>query len=173
MKIGFVVNDIATEQAGYTTIRLAMAGDWKGAAAANSAIVEAFPEDVEAINRLGKALTELGQTKKAVEAYERALVDLREVVTEEEGPDIRESMMEERRTWFTNQLSAGVFPEDLKEFYKTKVRANRYCRPLLLLRAFQPLLPPVSVALDKRLHRGSSSCASTCSLLWRQIGQPP
>jgi hypothetical protein len=54
-------------------IRLAMAGDWKGAAAANSAILDDFADDVEAANRLGKALTELGRTKKAIEAYQRAL----------------------------------------------------------------------------------------------------
>ena len=54
-------------------IRFAMAGDWKGAAAANSAILEGFPDDVEAANRLGKAQTELGHTKKAIEAYQRAL----------------------------------------------------------------------------------------------------
>jgi tetratricopeptide (TPR) repeat protein len=54
-------------------IRLAMAGDWKGAAVANSAILDGFPEDVEAANRLGKALTELGKPKKAIEAYQRAL----------------------------------------------------------------------------------------------------
>jgi tetratricopeptide (TPR) repeat protein len=54
-------------------IRLAMAGDWKAAAATNSAILEAFPDEVEAANRLGKALTELGQPKKAIEAYQRAL----------------------------------------------------------------------------------------------------
>lgn len=54
-------------------IRLAIAGDWKGAAAANSAILEDFDDDVEAANRLGKALTELGRPKKAIEAYQRAL----------------------------------------------------------------------------------------------------
>ena len=54
-------------------IRLAVAGDWKRAAAANSAILDDFADDVEAANRLGKALTELGQTKKAIEAYQRAL----------------------------------------------------------------------------------------------------
>lgn len=54
-------------------IRLAVAGDWKAAATTNSAILEDFPDDVEAANRLGKALTELGQPKKAIKAYQRAL----------------------------------------------------------------------------------------------------
>ncbi|MDA0351661.1 MAG: tetratricopeptide repeat protein [Chloroflexi bacterium] len=55
------------------SIRMAVAGDWKGAAAANSAILDDFPDDIEAANRLGKALTELGQPKKAIDAYQRAL----------------------------------------------------------------------------------------------------
>ncbi len=54
-------------------LRLAVAGDWKGAAAANAAILEDFPGEVEAANRLGKAWTELGRPKKAIEAYQRAL----------------------------------------------------------------------------------------------------
>jgi tetratricopeptide (TPR) repeat protein len=54
-------------------IRLAVATDWKGAAAANQAILDDFPDDVEAANRLGKALTELGHSRKAIEAYQRAL----------------------------------------------------------------------------------------------------
>ena len=54
-------------------IRLAMAGDWKAAAAANEALLTDLDDDVEAANRLGKAYTELGQPKKAIKAYERAL----------------------------------------------------------------------------------------------------
>jgi len=54
-------------------IRLAVAGDWKRAAEANGAILDLFPDDVEAANRLGKAYTELGQPKKAIQAYQRTL----------------------------------------------------------------------------------------------------
>jgi hypothetical protein len=54
-------------------IRLAMAGDWKAAEAANLTVLDSFPDDVEAANRLGKALTELGKPKQAIEAYQRAL----------------------------------------------------------------------------------------------------
>jgi tetratricopeptide (TPR) repeat protein len=54
-------------------IRLAMQGRWQEAVEANRAILDLFPNDVDAWNRLGKALSELGQNREAVEAYERAL----------------------------------------------------------------------------------------------------
>ena len=42
-------------------IQLAMQGQWQEAAAVNRAIIAVFPNDVDAYNRLGKALTELGR----------------------------------------------------------------------------------------------------------------
>ena len=42
-------------------IALAMQGRWEEAVAANRAILELFPEDVDAYNRLGSALMELGE----------------------------------------------------------------------------------------------------------------
>lgn len=54
-------------------IELAMEGRWEEAVVANRAVVEIFPNDVNAYNRLGKALTELGQYDEAMEAYNKAL----------------------------------------------------------------------------------------------------
>ncbi len=54
-------------------IELAMQGRWEEAVVANQAVVEIFPNDVNAFNRLGKALTELGQYDEAMEAYNKAL----------------------------------------------------------------------------------------------------
>lgn len=54
-------------------IQLAMQGQWQEAAAVNRAIIAVFPNDVDAYNRLGKALTELGQYSEAREAYGKAL----------------------------------------------------------------------------------------------------
>ncbi len=54
-------------------IELAMQGRWEEAVVANQAVVEIFPNDVNAYNRLGKALTELGQYDEAMEAYNKAL----------------------------------------------------------------------------------------------------
>jgi tetratricopeptide (TPR) repeat protein len=54
-------------------IALAVASRWDEAAALNREIVENFPRDVEAHNRLGKALSELGQYKGAKDAFRQAL----------------------------------------------------------------------------------------------------
>merc|ERR1712070_1057640 len=54
------------------------------------------------------------------EAYAKALKDLRVVVTEEEGPLMREQMMEERRNWFTDVMVEGHFPENLDGYYAMK-----------------------------------------------------
>jgi len=54
-------------------IDLALQGKWEEAEAANRDIIERFPSDVEAYNRLGRALTELGDFKGAKEAYLKAL----------------------------------------------------------------------------------------------------
>ena len=54
-------------------IQLAMQGQRQQAAAVNRAIIAVFPNDVDAYNRLGKALTELGRYSEAREAYGKAL----------------------------------------------------------------------------------------------------
>ena len=52
-------------------IDLAMQGRWREAIAANRAILEDFPNDVEAWNRLGRAHMELGEYQPSREAYRR------------------------------------------------------------------------------------------------------
>jgi hypothetical protein len=54
-------------------INLAMEGRWEESIAVNKGIIENFPNDVDAHNRLGKAYMELGQYSKARDAYNRAL----------------------------------------------------------------------------------------------------
>ncbi|MCK4722473.1 MAG: tetratricopeptide repeat protein [Dehalococcoidia bacterium] len=54
-------------------IELAMQGRWEEAVAANNSVIEIFPNDINAYNRLGKALTELGRYDDAMEAYSQAL----------------------------------------------------------------------------------------------------
>jgi Tetratricopeptide repeat len=54
-------------------IQMALQGQWDDAVQLNQQIIGAFPTDVDAYNRLGKALTELGRYGDAREAYEQAL----------------------------------------------------------------------------------------------------
>jgi hypothetical protein len=54
-------------------IKLAMESRWDEAVQENRAILALFPKDVDAHNRLGKALTELGRYAEGRDAYRRAL----------------------------------------------------------------------------------------------------
>ena len=61
-------NPIATKSKndpGKKAISLALNGEWAEAAELNRAILEKSPDDVEAMNRLGKSLMELGQYSEA------------------------------------------------------------------------------------------------------------
>jgi len=54
-------------------IDLAMQGRWREAVAANKFIIENFPRDVDAYNRLGRAYMELGEYSQAKESYQQAV----------------------------------------------------------------------------------------------------
>ena len=54
-------------------IALAMESRWEEALSANRSILEEFPDDVEAWNRLGKALGELGRYSEARQAFQKTL----------------------------------------------------------------------------------------------------
>ena len=54
-------------------VALAMHGRWEQAATMNRSIVRDFPDDLEAYNRLGKALSELGRNRDAKAAFESVL----------------------------------------------------------------------------------------------------
>ena len=54
-------------------ITLALASRWEEAVALNRELIGNFPRDVEAYNRLGKALSELGQYKEAKDAFRQTL----------------------------------------------------------------------------------------------------
>lgn len=60
---------LLTEQA----IELALGSRWEEAAAINQRLLETFPRDLSALNRLGKALSELGDYTGATRAYTDAL----------------------------------------------------------------------------------------------------
>ncbi|MFC2017560.1 tetratricopeptide repeat protein [Chloroflexota bacterium] len=54
-------------------IDLAMQGRWSEAVAVNKSLIESFPSDIDAYNRLGRAYMELGEYFQATEAYSRAI----------------------------------------------------------------------------------------------------
>ncbi|MBI4235948.1 MAG: tetratricopeptide repeat protein, partial [Chloroflexi bacterium] len=54
-------------------IALALRNQWAEAAEVNRALLEMTPDDVEALNRLVKALLELGRYAEAREALEKVL----------------------------------------------------------------------------------------------------
>jgi len=55
-------------------IALAMENHWEAAVAANKHILSVAPDDVGALNRLGRASMEMGQYEDARDAYARTLV---------------------------------------------------------------------------------------------------
>lgn len=61
------------QQRSKQAIALAMQGQWREAIAVNKVIIESFPNDVEAYNRLGRAYMEVGEYSQAREAYQRAM----------------------------------------------------------------------------------------------------
>ena len=61
------------KQQAEVAIQLALEGRWDEAANLNKSIIDVFPTDVDAYNRLGKAMTEIGRYGEAREAYQKAL----------------------------------------------------------------------------------------------------
>lgn len=54
-------------------IKAALRGDWETAVELNLEILTQFPGNIAALNRLGRAYTELGQKEAAKDAYEQVL----------------------------------------------------------------------------------------------------
>jgi tetratricopeptide (TPR) repeat protein len=54
-------------------VALAMNSRWEEAVGMNRSIAQEFPKDLEAFNRMGKALSELGRNREAKEAFQSAL----------------------------------------------------------------------------------------------------
>lgn len=53
--------------------------------------------------------------------YEQALDDLKEIIVDEEGPEKRDELREERTLWVTDQIAQEKFPDNLDEFYAAKL----------------------------------------------------
>jgi len=59
-------------QASKHAIALALEGRWSEAVDSNKVILESFPDDIDTLNRMGRALLELGEYAEAGKAYARA-----------------------------------------------------------------------------------------------------
>ena len=60
-------------KASQEAIALAMQSRWQEAVTINQSIIELFPTDIDAYNRLGRAFMELGEFRKAKDAYSHAI----------------------------------------------------------------------------------------------------
>jgi hypothetical protein len=60
-------------KASQDAISLAMQSRWQEAVTVNQSIIDLFPTDIDAYNRLGRAFMELGEFAKAKEAYSQGL----------------------------------------------------------------------------------------------------
>lgn len=96
--------DRLKRKASQEAIALAMQSRWQEAVAVNQSIVESFPTDIDAYNRLGRAFIELGDFARAKEAYGRALeLDSNNVIAERNLhrlsllPEYQMPVKEERR----------------------------------------------------------------------------
>lgn len=80
-------------------IGYALGRRWDLAADENRSLLADFPDDIEAANRLGKALTELGELDDAAEAYRRSLkIDASNVIARRNLTRIEEMQAEAGKT---------------------------------------------------------------------------
>ena len=54
------------------------------------------------------------------EIYEKSLDEMKVLILDEEGPEQREQLREERTLWITDQIAQDKFPEDLEGYYESK-----------------------------------------------------
>lgn len=69
----YQIREELRKQWGNRAVEMALMGRWDDAVQANLQILDLFPDDAQARNRLGKAYYELGRLEDAVAAYEQSL----------------------------------------------------------------------------------------------------
>lgn len=104
--------------------RLAVQGKWEQAVEANRKILEQLQRDVEAYNRLGRALLELGRLDEAFEAYHTALsIDPTNVIAQRSITRIDQIRQEMQATAEAarpgGRVRASVFVEEAGKTYVT------------------------------------------------------
>ena len=107
-------------------IQLALQGRWDEAARLNRSIIDIFPTDVDAFNRLGKALTELGRYAEARDAYSKALeIDALNSIARKNLSRLATLGEEAAPRQATQKLSPDMFIEEMgKTGVTTLMRPN-------------------------------------------------
>ena len=94
-------------------VKLAMENRWEEAANVNRSIIELFSGDVDAYNRLGKALTELGRYAEARETYRKALdLDPMNRIAEKNLERLSHVTVKEAKDKARKQLDPRLFIEE-------------------------------------------------------------
>lgn len=150
-------------------VSLAMQNRWEEAAAINRRILEQFPNDVDAYNRLGRALMELGRYSEAREAYGKSVerdphntiakknLSRLSLLTEEAGQKAREQV--DPRLFIAETGKTGVTalvrPAAREVFAKMAVGDKVYLQPeggvLTVRNASNEFLGQVETKLGLRL----------------------
>lgn len=92
-------------------VKLAVSNRWEEAAATNRELLRLIGDDIDALNRLGKALSELGRMEEARESYRRAL-ELEPANTIARRNLDRLSSMEDESDQPASQLDTSIFVEE-------------------------------------------------------------
>ena len=94
-------------------IKLAMEGRWEEAVELNRSIIEVYPYDVEAHNRLGKALASSGLYEEAKAAYEHAIeIDPANTIAKKNIQRLSSVTNEQAGTKTTPNIDPKVFIEE-------------------------------------------------------------
>jgi hypothetical protein len=94
-------------------VKLAMESRWEEAANMNRSIIELFTGDVDAYNRLGKALTELGRYAEARETYRTAMeLDPMNRIAEKNLARLANVTVKEAKDKARRQLDPRLFIEE-------------------------------------------------------------
>ena len=94
-------------------IALAMQSRWEEAVAVNGSIIEMFPNDADAYNRLGRALTQLGRYAEASEAYSSAFdIEPNNTIARKNLDRLSKLKEVDARSTIGKQVSAHLFIEE-------------------------------------------------------------
>jgi len=128
-------------------IQAALEGRWADAAQLNQTIVDAFPTDVDALNRFGKAMTELGKYDDARSAYMKTLeFDALNTIARKNLTRLETMGKKSRKTKVAAQkISPHMFIEETG-----KTTTTTLVRPVMKVAVALTAGDQVALRLDKR-----------------------